>query len=147
VRSPATSEEYPTFAPTGRRMAYIRYGSATSFQVWVAKSDGSLPRALAATPAGDTWPAWSPDGRLIAYKHGSPGDIWVVRPDGTGRRNLTRTPDADEQLPAWLPDGRVTFVRGDGGRERSYGLWVIGRDGDGARLLAPHVSGWADWTR
>jgi hypothetical protein len=46
-----------------------------------------------------------------------------------------------------MPVGRVTFVRGDGRHERSYRLWVVDRNGGGARLLAPRVSGWADLTR
>ena len=44
---------------------------------------------------------------LIAYD--SDGDIWVMNPDGTGRRPLTQGPQIDT-TPAWSPDGtRLAF--------------------------------------
>jgi Tol biopolymer transport system component len=69
-----------------------------------------------------------------------------MRPDGSGKRNLTRTPGLDEQFPAWLPDGRLSFTRGDGTSESGYGLWVMNADGSDQRELVSHVSGWGDWT-
>jgi WD40-like Beta Propeller Repeat len=37
-------------------------------------------------------PEWSPDGDWIAFTDGEgPHDLWVVRPDGTGLRQLTTT--------------------------------------------------------
>lgn len=69
-----------------------------------------------------------------------------MRPDGSAKRNLTRTPTLDEQFPAWLPDGRLGFTRGDGTHERSYGLWVMDADGANQRELIPDAAGWADWT-
>ena len=51
-------------------------------------------------------PAWSPDGRDIAFLRGtnSHNDVWVVRPDGTGLRNVTKQKAAYGFL-AWTPDG------------------------------------------
>jgi hypothetical protein len=68
-----------------------------------------------------------------------------MRPDGSGKRNLTHTPDLDEQFPAWLPDGRLSFTRGDGFNEPTYDLWVMDADGSNQAELIQHVSGWADW--
>jgi Tol biopolymer transport system component len=35
-------------------------------------------------------PEWSPDGEWIAFTDGeNEADLWVVRPDGTGLRQLT----------------------------------------------------------
>ncbi len=51
--------------------------------------------------------AWSPDSALLAYA--CPGRIYVVRPDGTGRR-LLRTGTARAYWPTWSPDGsRIAF--------------------------------------
>ena len=147
IRDPHGSEEYPTFAPDGRRFAYIHYDDTGVFQVWTARADGRGRRDLTGASSAATWPAWSPDGTWIAFKRpSSHGDLWLMRPDGSDKRNLTRTPSLDEQFPAWLPDGRVSFVRGDGRHERSYGIWVMNADGTDQTELIRDAAGWADWT-
>lgn len=61
----------------------------------------------------------SPDG-LIAYNgYGNDDrfDIFLIRPDGTGKTNLTRS-EMDEDSPAWSPDGaRLAFVRSSPGQD------------------------------
>jgi TolB protein len=146
IRTFNSSEEYPTFDPSGRRFAYVYYDATGYFELWTADANGSDRRSLTPPRVMETWPSWSPDGRKIAFKRDAGrGDIWVMRPDGSGKRNLTNTPDLDEQFPAWLPDGRLSFVRGDGRRESSYALWVMNADGADQHELIDHVSGWADW--
>lgn len=44
---------------------------------------------------------------LIAFD--DQGDIFVVRPDGTGLTNLTQTPDILEGVPRWSADGRYVY--------------------------------------
>lgn len=57
----------------------------------------------------DTEPAFSPDGRTIAFVRG--GDVYSVRPDGSGQRQLTSGPELDS-APVVSPDGRrVVFER------------------------------------
>jgi hypothetical protein len=65
-------------------------------------------------------PAWSPDGRSIAFTRFSDdigeqefSEIWVAAADGSGARRLTRSRGGvEEDSPAWSPDGRrVAFVR------------------------------------
>ena len=64
----------------------------------------------------DGRPRWSPDGTLIAFST-EEGDIYVVRPDGTGRRRIT---SADEpgrgggtSGPEWSPDGtKLAIIKG-----------------------------------
>jgi tricorn protease-like protein len=57
----------------------------------------------------DTEPAFSPDGRTIAFVRA--GDIYSVRPDGSGQRQLTSGAPLDS-TPIVSPDGkRVVFER------------------------------------
>jgi len=58
----------------------------------------------------------------------APGDIYAIRPDGTGLRNLTRSP-SDEYDPAWSPDGqKIAFVDGED-------VFVMNADGSNRRNL------------
>jgi Tol biopolymer transport system component len=57
----------------------------------------------------DTEPAFSPDGRTIAFARD--GDVYSVRPDGSGQRQLTSGATLDS-APIVSPDGkRVVFER------------------------------------
>ncbi len=81
--------------------------------------------------------AVSPDGELIAFDSASPQeDLFVVRPDGTGLRQLTDDA-AKDRVPHWMPDGsRILFYSDRGG---SYGAWTIFADGSNLQHL-PHGS-------
>jgi Tol biopolymer transport system component len=103
--------------------------------------DGRLRRRLPAAGFEGFDPHWSPDGRLIAYLVGrcrdpneklddACADLWVIRPDGTGRRRL-----AAEAVDltgvgrpyAWAPGGRRLVYVPAGGRR---GLAIVAvRDG------------------
>jgi TolB protein len=80
------------------------------------RPDGTEQRNLTEANGIDMDPAWSPDGRSLAFSRLPPGeirpDLFRMRADGSGRLNLTRTPDARERSPAWSPNGRrIAFDR------------------------------------
>ncbi|HEX5929705.1 MAG TPA: hypothetical protein VFY48_09950 [Solirubrobacterales bacterium] len=94
-----------------------------------AVRDGRLNQ-LTEDPA-DTEPAFSPDGRTIAYARG--GDLFSVRPDGSGQRRLTSGPELDS-APVVSPNGRfVVFERRVGAGAAD--LYTVGVKGGGIRAL------------
>lgn len=105
---------------------------------------GEIVNLTADSPVWDSAPAWSPDGELIVFvsdrtENGKGlDDIWVMRPDGSGLKNVTGS-DWEEWSPAWSPDStKVAFYRwrlyGSDKRGPS-GLWVAKVDGSEERLL------------
>lgn len=89
-----------------------------------AVRDGHLNQ-LTENPA-DTEPAFSPDGRTIAFVRA--GDVYSVRPDGSGQRQLTSGSVLDS-APIVSPDGkRVVFERraAEGAPADLYSVGALG---------------------
>ena len=115
----------PSWSPDGRRIVFAREGA-----LFVVSARGGKATRLGRDPGNATDPAWSPDGTLIAHSYRQPGsairEMWLIRPDGTGRRQLT-TLKAVSVAPAWSPDGsRIAFATDADG---SYDISTIGVDG------------------
>lgn len=81
----------------------------------------------------DGEPAWSPDGRLIAFVSTRDGnrEIYVMGANGREQRRLTHDGGNDE-WPRWSNDGRIVF---QSNRDGDYDLYEVGADGNGLRRL------------
>jgi TolB protein len=74
-------------------------------------------------------PAWSPDGKRIAFVSARDGnlEIYFIDADGTGTRRITQHPDRDD-FPVWHPDGRRLLVISE--RAGDSDLYMIDADQD-----------------
>jgi Tol biopolymer transport system component len=80
--------------------------------------DGSQQRQITFNALDDEDPAWAPEGTRIAFHRDFDpvrgqvdDDLFTMRSDGSGERNLTNSPGVMDIQPNWSPDGRrIVFV-------------------------------------
>ena len=130
-----------SWSPDGRSIAAASGGGtvASPFHVeLVSAADGSRRKLTTPPPGdvGDETPAFSPDGRHVAFVRsisGSIGDIFVVASDGGEPRRVT-SDNADVLGLDWEPDGRhIVFSSDRGG---GISLWRVAADGGEPSLVA-----------
>ncbi len=81
-------------------------------------------RRLTQTRSINCWPAWSPDGKQIAFTSNRDGnyEIYVMNADGSAPRNLTQHPSQDN-FCAWSPQGkRLAFISNRAG---GYDVYIM----------------------
>ena len=110
-------DSYPALSPNRRTLVFHSNRSGRQ-AIWAADPDGSNPRILFDDPvqgADPGTPAWSPDGRFIAFgmrpaesSDENESEIYLVAADGTGLRRLSRA-RGDDSHPAWSASGRIYF--------------------------------------
>lgn len=110
-----------SFSPDGGRLAFHELSPTTGFDLWtvaVTRTGRGLvagqPTPFLRTPAYETYPAFSPDGRWIAYGSGAFGrwDVYV-RPYPDDGRPEVRVSNAGGRIPFWLPNRRELLYRTD----------------------------------
>ncbi|NNM77473.1 hypothetical protein HJG53_11200 [Sphingomonas sp. ID1715] len=129
-------------------------GEATA--IYSARPDGSDLRLHLACDDLCTYPSPSPDGRWIAFRKVVPqsgrnweqqpiprnSEVFVVRMDGSGQRNLANDPGFDG-WPTWSRDGRhVIFASARDGRPSSGQIFRVSPQGGPVERLTPD-DGWS----
>jgi Tol biopolymer transport system component len=111
--------EVPAWSPTGKEIAFQEWEPlppydpvGTGFDIYAVHPDGTGLRNITAFTGSDTAPAWSPDGRRIAFaaERDGNGELYVTNADGTGATRLTHDDGGPEMPfdggPSWDPSSR-----------------------------------------
>jgi len=139
----------PSAAPPLGTIAFVSARDGNQ-EIYVMNADGSGVSRLTNTPATDIDPAWSPDGRRIAFA--SDGDrthriydIYVMNADGSGVTRLTNDP-VTAWGPAWSPDG--TKIAFESYRDGNGEIYVMNPDGSAVTNLThdPADDAWPAWS-
>jgi Tol biopolymer transport system component len=134
----------PAESPDGKQLAF----SALT-HLYTLDLPGGKPRRVTTGNARQFQPAWSPDGKMIAYVTWSSegGQLWKVPAAGGAPQQLSKSAGVYSN-PAWSPDGtKIVALRGnaydrensefDGGQTANADLIWIPADGGDANLILP----------
>ena len=106
IRSSSPAAASTTVSRRGRR-------TAGNVDVWVMDADGGHLRRLTTSAGIDLGPAWSPDGKRIAFTSDRDGDleIYVMRSSGAREVDISKNSSAWVP-PAWIARDSVAVYTG-----------------------------------
>ncbi|MFC8455180.1 TolB family protein [Kitasatospora sp. NPDC057223] len=161
-----TRDDHPDWSPDGLTIAFDRIADGGSTRLWTVAATGGEPLQIPqicqdgapdCLNESEATPAWSPDGKLIAFGRDwgtvddqqnqiQYSDLFVMNADGTNAQRLTMLTNdkpysGGVRNPSWSPDGtQLTFEyrTGPGGQPaNSTAIFVVNADGTGQRQLTP----------
>jgi Tol biopolymer transport system component len=144
-------------SPDGRQVAFVWDGDRDNYDIYVKLTDVGSAVRLTTDTAHDLHPAWSPDGRYLAFLRVSRDrqDVIVIPSLGGPERRVTSIAsevaawraDATQMSgmpgPAWSPDGKWLAVTDHVGTGGAYGLFLVPLGG-GARRQVTFPAGSAN---
>jgi Tol biopolymer transport system component/serine/threonine protein kinase len=136
--SAAGRERNPAFSPDGQRLAYEWTTDQRLGDIYVRAIDGGEPLRLTDHADAESCPAFSRDGRQVAFlRFNRAGADVVVKPPGGGEeRAVARLRHGDGNGLDWLPDGRIVVV--DAGPPGDRGMFAVPpAGGPRHRITAP----------
>ena len=136
ITTPSSFSFMPSLSRDGRSIAYLQQSRTSNLQS--VFFDPVAERTSTITPVTQgarlAWtPDLSPDGNWLVWASRGREDIFLVRPDGTGLRQLTDDSFSD-RAPRWSPNGAtIAFYSGRSGRRQ---VWTIRPDGSGLSQIS-----------
>lgn len=113
--------------------------------VYTMPITGGVATRITSGAAWDFHPRFSPDGAGIAFISDRDGaqNIWLMGPDGSSPRQVSREDNREVNSLAWSPDGEYLFTRKHFVERRSLGageVWMYHRSGGGGLQVTERTS-------
>ena len=115
----------PAISPDGSRVA-VAMGPVASRDIWILDVARGTSTRFTFDPGRDDAPAWTPDGKYIAFSSNRGGqlDLYIKPADGSGEEKLLLKTDEYKFLQRWTKDGR--FLLFDSTNLRTdQDLWAL----------------------
>ncbi|HEX2996138.1 MAG TPA: hypothetical protein VHP14_15035 [Anaerolineales bacterium] len=147
-------DAFPDWSPNGDLITFSSdraSGGKALDDIWIMKPDGTGLVNL--TNNGTDWedyhPAWSPDGKSIAFfrggmifgeePEGGPAGLWITDADGQDQKLVAQfEPYSAYNVPAWSPDGQ--YIAYSYGFDEDEKVWVVPAEG-GEPVMISDVAG------
>jgi Tol biopolymer transport system component len=143
TKQPATGILTPQLSPDGRHVVFVALN-----QLWEMKI-GHRPVALTRTPWAKATPAWSPDGKYLAYASDQDGPmaVYIRNMDTGATRRLTAPFTGAQAKLAWSPDGtKIAFESALDSEAGSQVLYVADvASGQFRQIFGPQNAKGADY--
>jgi Tol biopolymer transport system component/DNA-binding winged helix-turn-helix (wHTH) protein len=125
------TERSPSLSPDGNRVVFSWTGeSGQVSNLYVQGIDGSGRRRLTNSPAADSDPQWSPDGRSIAFVRDN--HLMTIPAQGGAERNLTTAVDYGL---AWSPDSKTIAICDKAAPGELNAIYLVSADTGARRKL------------
>src|SRR5208282_6232168 len=94
--------------------------------IYTLPIEGGTAKLIDGGMAFDSQPKFSPDGKWIAFISDREGseNIWIMHPDGSGVKQVSKDPNSEFVSPSWSPDGNYIFASREGFGIGSSEIWM-----------------------
>jgi len=126
----------PAFHPKGERVCFAI--PATNGQEIASIGRDAKDRKTLTAGGINNWPAYSPDGKQIAFCSSRDGefDLYVMGADGSDVKRVVKL-EGMQARPCWSPDGRRLAFTWN--RDGNYDIYAVNLDGAGLVRLTDHA--------
>ncbi len=94
-------------SPDGKSIVFELLGD-----IYTLPIEGGEAKLIDGGMAFDSQPRFSPDGKWIAFLSDREGseNVWIMHPDGSDQKQVSKDPNSEFASPAWTPDGNYVLV-------------------------------------
>ena len=119
-------------SPDGKTIVFELLGD-----IYTLPIEGGQAKLISGGMAFDSQPKFSPDGKWVAFLSDREGseNIWIMHPDGSEVKQVSKDPNNEFASPSWSPDGNYIFVSKAGFGITTFEVWMYHlRGGTGVQI-------------